>query len=52
MYYAIATEKNNIFTEIVEKLYQLYPQFRETNNFYPANGTPILRFKTIGQNNI
>ena len=50
--YAIAAEKNNIFAEIEEKLYKQYPQFRETNNFFIANGAPILRFKTIGQNNI
>ena len=52
VHYAIIAEKNKTFAEIEEKLYQQYPQYRETNNNFLANGTQILRFKTIGQNNI
>ena len=52
VHYAIIAEKNKTFVEIEEKLYQQYPQYRETNNNFLANGTEILRFKTIKQNKI
>ena len=38
--------------EIEEKLYKEYPEYRETNNTFLANGTEILRFKTINENKI
>ncbi len=44
--------KTNTFAEIEEKLYKQYPQYRETNNNFLANGTQVLRFKTIAENNI
>ena len=50
--YGIAAEKKDLFAEIEEKLYQQYPQYRETNNNFIANGAQILRFKTIEQNKI
>ena len=50
--YAIICEKTNTFAEIEEKLYKQYPQYRETNNTFIANGTQVLRFKTIEENKI
>ena len=44
--------KSNVFAEIEEKLYKQYPQYRETNNTFIANGTQVLRFKTIEENKI
>ena len=38
--------------EVEEKLYKKFPEYRETNNSFVANGEPVLRFKTISQNNI
>ena len=52
VHYAIKCMKNNIFAEIEEKLYQQYPQYRETNNNFLANGNQVLRFKTIAENKI
>ena len=52
VHYAITCEKTNTFAEIEEKLYKQYPQYRETNNTFIANGTQILRFKTIEENKI
>ena len=49
---AISCVETNIFAEIEEKLYKQYPEYRETNNNYFVNGEPILRFKTLSQNNI
>ena len=40
------------FAEVEEKLYKEYPEYRETNNTFLANGNEILRFKTINDNKI
>ena len=50
--YGIPCSGNSIFAEIEEKLYKEYPEYRETNNIFLANGKEILRFKTINDNNI
>ena len=52
VHYAVPCLKQNIFAEVEEKLYQQYPEYRETNNNFIANGKLVLRFKTIGENNI
>ena len=44
--------KTNTFAEVEEKLYKQYPQYRETNNTFLANGMQVLRFKTIDENKI
>ena len=40
------------FAEIEERLYQEFEEFRETNNTFIVNGTTILRFKKMSENNI
>ena len=52
VHYAAACLKTDTFAEIEEKLYKQYPQYRETNNNFIANGREVLRFKTIGDNKI
>ena len=52
VHYAAACLKTNTFAEIEEKLYKQYPQYRETNNTFLANGMQVLRFKTIDENKI
>ena len=50
--YATSCLNSTIFAEIEEKLYKIYPEYRETNNTFIANGKTILRFKTVGENGI
>ena len=52
VHFAVACLKRNTFAEIEEKLYQQFPEYRETNNNFIANGTQVLRFKTISDNKI
>ena len=52
VHFAISCLKKETFAEVEEKLYKQYPQYRETNNNFIANGTPVLRFKTIDENKI
>ena len=50
--FAISCIDTNTFAEVEEKLYKQFPEYRETNNSFIANGEPVLRFKTISQNKI
>ena len=43
---------SDTFAEVEEKLYKIYPEYRETNNSFQVDGRNILRFKTIAENNI
>ena len=52
VHFAVPCLKKNTFAEVEEKLYQQYPEYRETNNNFIANGTQVLRFKTIAENKI
>ena len=52
VHYATSCLNSSIFAEIEEKLYKIYPEYRETNNIFIANGKTILRFKTIAENGI
>ena len=52
VHYAVPCIKTNTFAEVEEKLYKEYPQYRETNNTFLANGMQVLRFKTIDENKI
>ena len=52
LFYGVACNGNSTFAEVEEKLYKEYPEYRETNNTFLANGTEILRFKTINENKI
>ena len=49
---AIPCIPSDTFAEVEEKLYQFFPEYRESNNTFLANGSTILRFKTISENKI
>ena len=50
--YPIACKNTTPFIKVEEKLYEEYPEFKETENYYIFNGTKIKRFKTIEENKI
>ena len=50
--FAIPCSGNSTFAEVEELLYREYPDLRETNNNFLANGNQILRFKTVNENNV
>ena len=52
VHFAVPCTKKDIFAEVEEKLYKKFPEYRGTNNSFIANGTQVLRFKTIGENKI
>lgn len=52
VHFALVCNKNDIFAFVEEKLYQQYPEYRETNNSFIANGNQVLRFKSVADNKI
>ena len=52
VHFSVPCLYNNTFAEVEEKLYKKFPEYRETNNSFIANGAQVLRFKTIAQNKI
>jgi len=52
VHFSVPCLYNNTFAEVEEKLYKKFPEYRETNNSFIANGQPVLRFKTVAQNKI
>ena len=52
IHFAVPCIDSDIFAEVEEKLYKQFPEYRETNNSFLANGQTVLRFKTIKQNKI
>ena len=51
IFFSVPCSGNSTFAEVEELLYREYPDLRETNNIFFANGKQILRFKTINENN-
>ena len=50
--YAIPCKNTTPFVRVEEKLYEEYPEYKETENHFIQNGNVIKRFKTIEENNI
>ena len=42
----------DIFAEVEERLYKKNVELRNSNNMFKVNEKPVLRFKTLGENNI
>ena len=49
---AFSCKNTDIFVRLEEKLYEKYPQYKETNNLFTVNGIEVKRFKTIEENKI
>ena len=50
--YAIPCKNTTPFVRVEEKLYEEYPEYKETDNYFLHNGSVIKRFKTIEENHI
>ena len=50
--YAITCKNTTPFVRIEEKLYEEYPEYKETDNYFLHNGSVIKRFKTVEENHI
>ena len=50
--YSIPCKDSTTFVKMEEKLYDEYPEYKETDNFFLVNGNRVKRFKTIKENQI
>ena len=50
--YAVTCKNTTPFVRIEEKLYEEYPEYKETENYFLHNGEVIKRFKTVEENHI
>ena len=50
--YATSCKNTTPFVRIEEKLYEEYPEYKETDNHFLHNGSVIKRFKTVEENHI
>ena len=48
--YSIACKNTTPFVKIEEKLYEVYPEYKETENYFLFSWNKIKRFKTISNN--
>jgi uncharacterized coiled-coil DUF342 family protein len=47
--YSLIIKNTTNFSEIAAKLYEKYPQYKEKDNFFDANGNKIDKNKTLEQ---
>ena len=52
MHFAVPCVKKDLFVDVEKKLYEQFPQYKETNNTFMVNASIILRFKTIEENKL
>ena len=50
--FSVTCNKNDKFVKIEELLYESYPEYKDTENYYICNGNKINKFKTLEENHI
>ena len=48
----MSCKTTTIFVRIEEQLYEEFPEYKETNNYFLVDGKKVKRFKTIKENGI
>ena len=52
IHHSIICKNSDKFAQIEQKLYDEYPEYLNTENYFMTNGLKINRFKTLDENNI
>ena len=52
LHFAIPCVKKDLFVDVEKKLYDQFPEFKETNNNFVVQGKMILRFKSLEDNEL
>lgn len=52
LHFALPCIKKDLFVDIEKKLYDKFPEYKETNNNFLVNARIILRFKTVEENKL
>ena len=52
MYYSIICKNSQIFIELEQKLYNYYPEYSGTYNYFIVNGNRVNKYKSLDENKI
>ena len=52
MHYSIICKNTEIFNSVENRLYEIYPQYRDENNIFFVNGSRINKSKSLKENKI
>ena len=52
IHYSIICKDSDKFTNVENLLYDEFPKFRETENFFVSEGNKINKYKTLKENNL
>ena len=52
IHYSLICKNTLIFNQVEILLYDIYPEYKETENYFIINGKKINRFKTLEENEI
>ena len=52
IHYSLICKNTNKFNKIEKKLYDKYPEYQESENYFIVNRNRIIKSKTIEENNI
>ena len=52
LHFAVPCTKKDLFVDVEKKIYDKYPEYRQTNNNFIVKGKKILKFKTIEENEL
>jgi glycosyltransferase involved in cell wall biosynthesis len=52
LHYAIPCLNKDLFVDVEKKLYDKFPEYKERNNIFLSQGKTVLRFKTVGENQL
>ena len=52
VHYSIICKDSDKFTSVENLLYDEYPRYRETENYFLYNGNKINKYKTLKENNL
>ena len=50
--YSLPCKKTDTFNDIEDLLYEEFPEYKNTKNYFTINGRKIDKFKTIEENKI
>ena len=51
-HYSIIGKNTDTFVRLEEKLYELYPEYKDKETYFMKNAIKIKRFKSLDENNI
>ena len=52
IHYSIICKNTDIFTNVENKLYDEYPEYRETENYFMVSGQKVNKYKSLKENKI